>query len=190
MSNKRALRTQVITSRKRRTGPERELSRAGIRTAVLSWCAQARLAEGSRIAAYEPLPSEPGSVELLADLHRAGYQVIVPITLQDRDLDWVRWLPSGEGSAEPLGLPAISSASLVLVPAFAVDAAGRRLGRGGGSYDRALLRVAPPTPTAALLFEDEIVERVPVDEWDVPVTAVVTPSGWRDLGGCDTHGAS
>jgi 5-formyltetrahydrofolate cyclo-ligase len=36
-------------------------------------------------------------------------------------------------------------------------------------------------PVAALLFEDELISEVPVDEWDRPVTAVVTPSGWRTL---------
>jgi 5-formyltetrahydrofolate cyclo-ligase len=89
-----------------------------------------------------------------------------------------------------LGPAAIGTAALVLVPAFAVDGAGQRLGRGGGSYDRALLRVAVQTPIAALLFDGEIVDQVPIEEWDLPVTAVVTPEGWRDLLGWDAGGAS
>jgi 5-formyltetrahydrofolate cyclo-ligase len=52
-----------------------------------------------------------------------------------------------------------------------------RLGRGGGSYDRALGRVPVGTLTCTLLFEGEIVDRVPADEHDRPVTAAVTPSG-------------
>jgi 5-formyltetrahydrofolate cyclo-ligase len=35
---------------------------------------------------------------------------------------------------------------------------------------------------AALLFEGELVGRLPSEEWDRPVSAVVTPTGWRDLG--------
>jgi 5-formyltetrahydrofolate cyclo-ligase len=83
---------------------------------------------------------------------------------------------------QPLGPAAIGTAGLVLVPAFAVDRSGRRLGRGGGSYDRALARVPAGTTVAALIFADELIERVPTEVWDQPVTAVVTPAGWFELG--------
>jgi 5-formyltetrahydrofolate cyclo-ligase len=69
----------------------------------------------------------------------------------------------------------------VLVPALAVARDGVRLGRGGGSYDRALARVAPGTPRVALLFDGELVDALPADPWDVPVTDAVTPAGWRAL---------
>ena len=69
----------------------------------------------------------------------------------------------------------------MLVPAFAVDPTGNRLGRGGGSYDRALARLPARTPVAALLYADELLPEVPVESWDLPVTSVVTPDGWHDL---------
>ena len=143
---------------------------------MLSHCRDSRLPPGTLVAAYEPLPTEPGSPELLADLHAAGFQVIVPLTLPDRDLDWSSW-PAGQAGTPPLplGPAAVGTAGLVLVPAFAVDLAGRRLGRGGGSYDRALARVPAGTPVAALIFAGELIERVPTDAWDHPVTAVVSP---------------
>jgi 5-formyltetrahydrofolate cyclo-ligase len=182
VTDKTALRATVAAARAARTDRQREQDRAAIRAHVLAWCRAGRVPSGSLIAAYEPLRTEPGSVELLADLATAGYRLIVPVTLADRDLDWAAWRPAGR--AEPrLGVDAIAAAALVLVPAFAVDPAGRRLGRGGGSYDRALARVPAGTPVAALLYRDELVSAVPVDSWDVPVTAVVTPDGWRDLTG-------
>ena len=52
-----------------------------------------------------------------------------------------------------------------------------RLGRGGGSYDRALGRVPVGTFVCTLLYGDEIVDRVPADVHDRPVTAAVTPDG-------------
>jgi 5-formyltetrahydrofolate cyclo-ligase len=64
----------------------------------------------------------------------------------------------------------------VLVPALAVDRAGNRLGRGGGSFDRALARVGPLIPLIALLYDDELVDRLPVEPHDVPVRAVVRPT--------------
>jgi 5-formyltetrahydrofolate cyclo-ligase len=70
---------------------------------------------------------------------------------------------------------AIASADVVLVPALAVDGLGNRLGRGGGSFDRALARVGPLIPVIALLYDGELVERVPVEEHDTPVRGVVRP---------------
>jgi 5-formyltetrahydrofolate cyclo-ligase len=83
---------------------------------------------------------------------------------------------------QSVGSDAIGTASLVLVPAFAVDLTGNRLGRGGGSYDRALARVPAAVPVAALLYAGEILDHVPADEWDRPVSDAVTPDGWHELG--------
>ena len=66
------------------------------------------------------------------------------------------------------------------LPGLAVDARGMRLGRGGGSYDRVLARLerAGADPAlVVLLYDAEIVERVPEEAHDRPVHAVVTPSG-------------
>ena len=71
---------------------------------------------------------------------------------------------------------ALASADLVLVPALAVDAAGVRLGRGGGSYDRALSRVRPGVPVIALLYPGEVVPVLPAQPHDRPVTAALTPA--------------
>jgi 5-formyltetrahydrofolate cyclo-ligase len=85
-----------------------------------------------------------------------------------------------------LGLDAICAADLVLVPALAVDRRGRRLGRGGGSYDRALARLfgaagrSSGTGSAvlicAVIFDEELLDEVPTDVHDQPVGAVLTPT--------------
>jgi 5-formyltetrahydrofolate cyclo-ligase len=80
-----------------------------------------------------------------------------------------------------LGLAAIGQADALLVPALAVARDGTRLGRGGGSYDRALRRAPADIPVAALLFEGELVDELPSEDWDMPVTAVVSPTGWYEL---------
>lgn len=114
--------------------------------------------------------------------------------------------PGPAGIAEPLGprlgSGAVRTADVVLVPALAVADNGIRLGRGGGHYDRtlALLDLArlhpvrrdpgPPEPrppdldrpppgprTVAVLFDGELVPRLPSDRFDIPVDAVVTPGG-------------
>jgi len=52
-----------------------------------------------------------------------------------------------------------------------------RLGRGGGSYDRALGRVPVGTFVCALVYDGELLDEVPREPHDRPVSAVVTPSG-------------
>jgi 5-formyltetrahydrofolate cyclo-ligase len=95
--------------------------------------------------------------------------------------------PASDMFSQPgaLGVQAIGDAAVVLLPAFAVDGAGRRLGRGGGSYDRAVNRIGPTVLTVALLFADELVATLPTDPWDRPVRAAVTPDGWHDLAQLD-----
>jgi 5-formyltetrahydrofolate cyclo-ligase len=169
---KARLREALLAARGARAAGEIDAARAAVRGHVL-----ARFGSSGRVAAYRPLRAEPGSVELLDALVAGGASVIVPLLLADRDLDWTPW-PSGD----PLGVDTIARVGVVLVPALAADQRGARLGRGGGSYDRALARVPSGVPIVALLYDDELVETVPADAWDVPVTAAITPSGWHPLG--------
>jgi 5-formyltetrahydrofolate cyclo-ligase len=110
--------------------------------------------------------------------------VLLPVLADDGDLDWaphdpaVALVRSARGLLEPAGgrrgRAALAGCDLVLVPALAVDVAGRRLGRGGGSYDRALPRARGLV--VALLHDDELLDAVPAEPHDVPVGGVVTPS--------------
>lgn len=126
----------------------------------------------STVASYVGLPGEPFVPP------RPGW--LLPVLLPDRDLSWARYdgelVPGRRGLLEPpgprLGVEAVAGCDLVLVPALLVDREGHRLGRGGGSYDRALARAAGLT--VALLHDDELVDAVPHEPHDVPVRAVVT----------------
>src|SRR5574342_1086170 len=121
------------------------------------------------VATYAPMPGEPGGPTLLDTLSQHCEVVLVPALLPDADLDWAAY--DGPGSLttarfpQPtgprLGPDAIRSADLVLVPALAVDRRRMRLGRGGGSYDRVLARVAAGVPVVALLYDGELCEHVP-----------------------------
>ena len=143
------------------------------------------------VAAYLSAPDEPGTGPLIEALIANGLDVLVPVLRPDFDLDWglmgrdsARLAPSqvaGRGRLfEPdgprLGPGAISAAALVIVPALAVDRRGRRLGQGGGSYDRALGRVLAGIPIVALLFDDELLDDVPVEAHDRAVNFAVTPT--------------
>jgi 5-formyltetrahydrofolate cyclo-ligase len=170
-ASKRELRARLLAARSALSPEQISAARAAVRGHVLS-----RFGSARRVAAYRPLRTEPASVELLDGFLARGAWVLVPVLLDDRDLDWAPW-PSGA----PLGVEAIASVEVALVPALAVSRRGVRLGRAGGSYDRALTRVRPGVPIVALVYDDEIVSDVPSDPWDVPVTAAITPSGWHAL---------
>ncbi|WP_307675401.1 5-formyltetrahydrofolate cyclo-ligase [Streptomyces sp. V4I2] len=154
------------------------------------------LARARTVAAYVSVGSEPGTLALLDALRARGVRVLLPALLPDNDLDWGAY--TGEGSLarvqhggkmalfEPtgqrLGPDAVALADAVLLPGLAVDARGMRLGRGGGSYDRVLARlerVGMHPALVVLLYDSEVVERVPAEAHDRPVDAVVTPSGVR-----------
>lgn len=73
---------------------------------------------------------------------------------------------------------ALRNASLIILPALAVDRHGTRLGRGGGWYDRALTYRAPNAPIIAVCWPWELVASdLPREPHDVSVDALLTPDG-------------
>ena len=72
--------------------------------------------------------------------------------------------------------PALAPCSFVWVSALRATPEGRRLGTGGGWYDRALTYAAPGATVGVLVGEDELVDDAPTDPWHVPVDLIVTPS--------------
>ena len=145
------------------------------------------------VAAYASFGTEPPTEALLEALRGAGKRVLLPMVLDDLDLDWAEYAgPESlgftlRGPAEPvgprLGVGAIAAADVVLVPALAVARDGVRLGKGGGSYDRALARTRPGVLVVALLWDGELHDagELPDEPHDRPVGAVVTPSGTTRL---------
>lgn len=117
-------------------------------------------------------------MELLDELTARGATVLIPVLLEDLDLGWSIW---GDATQQRLSPAAIATVDTVLVPALAVARDGTRLGRGGGSYDRALARVPADCPVIALIYEDEFVDALPRESWDRPVTAVATPTRYLEI---------
>ncbi|MFC9845683.1 5-formyltetrahydrofolate cyclo-ligase [Streptomyces sp. NPDC060223] len=180
-----------------------ELTADDLRESTVALAARAlelpELAHARTVAAYVSVGGEPGTLALLDALHARGVRVLLPVLLADNDLDWAAYAGAGslvrvqhggkmallEPAGERLGPEAVQEADAVLLPGLAVDARGMRLGRGGGSYDRVLARLkrAGADPAlVVLLYDREVVERVPGEPHDRPVQAVVTPAGVRRFG--------
>jgi 5-formyltetrahydrofolate cyclo-ligase len=156
------------------------------------------IASGDTVCAYVPVGSEPGSAELIDSLLSRGVRVLLPVARHDAaglpvPLQWGEYCPGGlvqarfglrEPAAPWLPADAIASATVVLVPALAVDRSGVRLGRGAGFYDRSLPRAAPSARLVAVVRDDELVDRLPAEPHDVRMTHALTPNGGLvDLGG-------
>ena len=182
-AEKAALRRRLLADRARLSPDQRAAAARALRDAVLE-LPQVQMA--GTIAAYYSLSSEPDTHGLVYALWKRGGYVLLPLLRPDADLDWASYegpdslRPGPRGLAEPgeppRGMDAVARADLVLVPALAVDRGGVRLGRGGGSYDRALARVAPGIPTIALLYDGELLDEVPADDHDQRVRLVARPS--------------
>lgn len=145
------------------------------------------------VCAYASFGTEPDTASLIEALIERGARVLLPVLLPDGDLDWAvydaRFEVGRFGLREPagdwLGPEAIRCADAVLVPALAVSSTGQRLGRGGGSYDRALARLMLRQDFAsrrlrpwvcALVYDHELDAEFPVDAHDQPVDAACAPS--------------
>ena len=181
-----AVRDRLLTERNRMPLTEVVAAGSAIARHLL---ASPEVRRAATLAAYVSVGREPGTHELIEAVRGSGRHVILPRLLPDNDLDWVRHdgelhratrgllEPGGEG----LGPDAIATADVVLVPGLAVDGSGHRLGRGGGSYDRALGRVPVGTFVCVLLYDAEVLPEVPVEPHDRTVTHVCTPTGLRRL---------
>ena len=176
---KAALRSRMLAGRRALSAEQRTAAGRQLRDAVLEL---PELQMAGTVAAYCAVGTEPATASLIFALWKRGSYVLLPVLLPDGELDWASYegpdslTPGPRGLLEPTeprrGVTAITSADFVLVPALAVDRAGMRLGRGGGSYDRALARVGPAIQTVALLYPGELLSQIPADRHDQPVRAV------------------
>ncbi|GAB3170004.1 5-formyltetrahydrofolate cyclo-ligase [Micromonospora palomenae] len=184
---KRETRVALLAHRRALTAAQRAEAAARVRAELVDLVRRLR---PRRMTGYVPVGSEPGGPELPEALRGAlpgRAELLLPVLRDDLDLDWAAYdgpdslVAAGRGMREPagprLGRAAIGEAELVVVPALAVDHRGLRLGRGGGSYDRALARVPGRVLIVALLHDGELVEALPAQPHDRPVHAVITPSG-------------
>jgi 5-formyltetrahydrofolate cyclo-ligase len=177
------LRARALAARRAMTPETREIAGSAITRAVLDL---PEVTAARTVAAYLSIGTEPATTDLVEALRSRGVRVVVPVLRDDLDLDWAEyvdidhlaqgsrglWVPPGP----LLGVDAVVVSDVVVVPAVAVDDRGVRLGRGGGSYDRALERVPAGHPVIALLYDGERRDVLPAEAHDRRVTTLVTPS--------------
>ena len=144
-----------------------------------------RIVNAKLVLAYNPMKYELDITPAVRALQKRGVRVAYPLCIEEGGLRL--FVPTHEsafrvgayGIMEPdPGLCAeVSPDELdaIILPAIGFDPQCRRLGQGGGYYDRLLARTA--CFTAAVGFDCQLVERVPCEETDKTVDVVVTPGG-------------
>ncbi|OBH77467.1 5-formyltetrahydrofolate cyclo-ligase [Mycobacterium scrofulaceum] len=186
-TGKAALRAQLQAAR-RRVADDVRTEEARMLSGRLDGL-QGVVSSGDTVCAYVPVGAEPGSIDMLDVLLRRSGRVLLPVARTAADdaplpLRWGEYRPgtltaARWGLLEPpepwLPASAIAEASLILVPSLAVDRSGVRLGRGRGFYDRSLGRRDPHARLVAVVRDPELVDHLPAEPHDIPMTDALTP---------------
>ncbi len=142
-----------------------------------------KLENPAPVALYAPLPGELDSFPLLAALARLGYPTLLPVAgEQATPLTFRLWRPGAPLVAGRFGLREPSASApemrpeILFLPLLGFDAAGTRLGFGGGYYDATLDRLRAKGLTAAigLAFSCQQAEKIPREKHDEKLDFVIT----------------
>lgn len=141
------------------------------------------LARLSPVAGYWPVGSEIDGRPLLAALAKAGRTIALPrMETRAGPARFFAWHGGEALSADAFGVPAppakdeALSPPLILVPLLAFDRAGRRLGQGGGHYDRIIsLARTHGTIAVGLAYAEQETKCVPTGPHDASLDWVLTP---------------
>jgi 5-formyltetrahydrofolate cyclo-ligase len=138
---------------------------------------------GAIVAGFWPMGPEIDIRPILLALHGRGHRIVLPVTpKRGNPLRFRQWQPGDVLARGPLGTsqPGPEAAELtpdwLLVPLLAFDRAGRRLGYGGGYYDRTLASL-PGATAIGVAYACQEVDEVPAGVDDAPLAAVVTEAG-------------
>ena len=141
------------------------------------------------VAVFLSFDGELDTLPLIDQLWRAGKRVYLPVLhpFSPGNLLFLHYHPSSELVVNRLKirepkldvrdvLP-LSQLDVLVTPLVAFDAAGQRLGMGGGFYDRTLQnwrqhRLQP----VGYAHDCQQVDALPTEQWDIPLPAVITPS--------------
>ncbi|MGP3536391.1 5-formyltetrahydrofolate cyclo-ligase [Microbacterium sp. RD1] len=170
------------------------------RRQIMSDAARAQAAEGVRaqldalidrlgarsISCFLSTTTEPGTREFVDAAVGRGIRVLLPITRADGLLDWAVAEPDGAITEGLLGMPepvgevlgpiAVNDVDVLIVPAAAVDRTGMRLGWGRGYFDKTIGSMENCPPVYAVVYDSELLDDVPRDVHDQPVSGIVTPT--------------
>ncbi len=174
--DKAALRREI--RQRKRAMTETEIVQRSARLGEL-FCACPAYRDAKTVYGYLPYNQEVRTVPILEQALRDGKKVAVPKVYGDTMRfiyleDFASVEKSGMGIPEPVADEPVAEdkTALVLMPGVAFTEDGARIGYGGGFYDRFLAQ-EPAHPTVALCYDFQVVEKLPTEEFDIPVDLVL-----------------
>ena len=179
---KRDVRRRVLAARDAMSGEERERAAGRVAERLLEL---AEMERASTVMAFWSFGSELDTSPLIDALHARGVRVALP-RIVDGDLEPRGYLPGDAvtvttfGAMEPATGERVDPLTIdvIVTPAVAFDRSGRRVGYGGGFYDRFFLRTRPDALRVGVGFDVQLVDQdLPNGHFDLGLDAVVTPSG-------------
>jgi 5-formyltetrahydrofolate cyclo-ligase len=178
---KRAIRREVIERRDAMPPSERAAASRRIADRLMEL---PEVREATTVMAFWSFGSEVETAPALERLERAGKRIVLP-RVEGEHVVAVRYALGDEvaaaafGAMEPTGtaLVAPDEVDVVITPGVAFDREGRRVGYGGGFYDRFLPRTRQDVSSVAVAFDLQVLdEPLPTGSFDRPVDAIVTQS--------------
>ena len=174
--DKKALRAEI--REKKRAMTEEEILSRSARLGELFLASDA-YKNAKTIYGYLPYNQEVRTIPMLTQAIADGKKVAVPKVIGDTMVfiymdDLSRVEKGYAGIPEPIDNAPVADdkEALVLMPGLAFTEKGDRMGYGGGFYDR-FLADEPNHPTLALCYAFQMVEKLPTEEYDIPVDAVL-----------------
>jgi 5-formyltetrahydrofolate cyclo-ligase len=159
---------------------------AAIAERASAFLTQMGVPAGTIVSGFASLPEELNVWPLLRRLHGQGFRLAMPVVqAKGQPLLFRAWTPGDAMDKGVWGIPEPKAdkpevePDVLLVPLLAFDSQGRRLGYGGGFYDRTLrlLRSRKEITAAGLAFDEQRVDAVPHLDYDERLDWVLTPSG-------------
>jgi 5-formyltetrahydrofolate cyclo-ligase len=186
-AEKAALRTHMLAWRSSLDGAAKVHAAKAVAELGLALVSDLRgPARQGAVSAFAAMPDELNVWPLLRRLNAADVPLALPVVVgKGKPLIFRAWAP---GDAMDKGVwdipqpkldrPAVEP-DILLVPLLAFDARGRRLGYGGGFYDRTLaeLRARKPIVAVGLAYDEQRIDAVPHLDYDQQLDWVLTPSG-------------
>ncbi|MBL8259462.1 MAG: 5-formyltetrahydrofolate cyclo-ligase [Candidatus Competibacteraceae bacterium] len=198
MTDRDGLRQRLRSARRNLPLIERQEAALAVARRVLDW---PPFGAAARIAAYWAREGELDPKPLLEAAWAEGKDVYLPVVIDapSRSLRFAPYRPGCPLRRNRFAIPepdvpesrwlAPEALDLVLLPLVAFDAAGVRLGMGGGFYDRsfAFLRHGDDQCRRPWLLGlgyefQQSPEPLPLEPWDVPLHAVATDQHLRVFG--------
>jgi 5-formyltetrahydrofolate cyclo-ligase len=181
---KAALRRRMRRVRAELPPEERERRSAEVEEAVF---ALPQVARARTVLLFYSFGSEVATRRMIGRIRSDGKRVLLPF-LEGGVIEAAEVRPgddlvaTGYGPREPARRAPVEPADVdaVVAPGLAFDRAGRRLGYGGGYYDRYFDRLRPDAVRVGIAFSVQLVDEVPAGRRDRRVQIVVTEAGAID----------